>query len=336
MVRCINLQSPEVIELAKQLKTSKVLAATKLAVWQKEVGDTSAIPTATQLDYIKSPSKANAVLGTSYKPEISNTQLKTLVKIVDSLNLKMNKQGVKKRYRVETRIGTNPNAYAWVLLEFDNSIKLDKRIEKAEEQGRYGEAQRLEFMRENNSQLALFTDDITTEVKPGVEELFESNPELANEVYEALGFKQSNLEAANRVKKAEEDVKQIHKIGIDTEYEDVVKSEDKNRFHFLDTNDYKNANQKSVNIEHIYVPEKYRNKGYGLSLYIVRGEELLKEGKYLISYDQHSPEAEIVWQRLLQLGLATQSGEYGTYQYVGIQNQPTQQQKQDAQKLYTQ
>ena len=162
MVRCINLQSPEVAELAKILKNSKVITATKLAVWQKAVEDTSAIPTAAQLDYIKSPSKANVILGTSYKPEISNTQLKTLIKIVDSLNLKMNKQGVKKRYRVETRIGTNPNAYAWVLLEFDNSIKLDRRIEKAEEQGRYGEAQRLEFMRENNSQLGLFTDDITT------------------------------------------------------------------------------------------------------------------------------------------------------------------------------
>lgn len=169
-----------------------------------------------------------------------------------------------------------------------------------------------------------------------INNLFETNGDFASKIYEALGFKQSNLEAAARVKKAEEDVKQIHKIGIDTEYEDVVKSQDKNRFHFLDTNDFKNTNQKSVNIEHVHVPEKYRNKGYGLSLYIVRGEELLKEGKSLISYDQHSPEAEIVWQRLLQLGLATQSGEYGTYQYVGLKGQITSQQKQQAQQLYSQ
>ena len=31
----------------------------------------------------------------------------------------------------------------------------------------------------------------STEIKPGVSELFESNPELANQVYEALGFEQS-------------------------------------------------------------------------------------------------------------------------------------------------
>jgi hypothetical protein len=33
----------------------------------------------------------------------------------------------------------------------------------------------------------------TNTIKPGVEELFDSNPELANQVYEALGFKKSNL-----------------------------------------------------------------------------------------------------------------------------------------------
>jgi hypothetical protein len=32
-----------------------------------------------------------------------------------------------------------------------------------------------------------------SEYKPGVQELFESNPELANQVYEALGFKKKIL-----------------------------------------------------------------------------------------------------------------------------------------------
>jgi hypothetical protein len=31
-------------------------------------------------------------------------------------------------------------------------------------------------------------------IKPGVQELFNSNPELANQVYEALGFTQKNQE----------------------------------------------------------------------------------------------------------------------------------------------
>lgn len=179
----------------------------------------------------------------------------------------------------------------------------------------------------------LFIED-NQNIKEGVEELFNANPKLANQVYDVLGFMTETLK---RVEKANEDVKKIQKIGLDTEYDDIIKNQDKNRFHFLDTNIFTDNNQKSVNIEHIRVPEKYRNKGYGLSMYIVRGEELLKEGKFLISYDQHSPEAEIVWQRLLQLGLATQSGEYGTYQYIGLKNQDiTSEQKQQALQLYSQ
>jgi hypothetical protein len=54
-----------------------------------------------------------------------------------------------------------------------------------------------------------FTPQSSTSVKPGVEELFESNPELANAVYEALGFKKKNIE----------------------EYKDVV---DKQTYQYLD------------------------------------------------------------------------------------------------------
>ena len=186
----------------------------------------------------------------------------------------------------------------------------------------------------NSNTTNLQNNEISDDREKQIEELFDNNPEIANQVYSVLGYK---TEAAKRVEKANEDIKEIHKIGVDTEYEDVVKNSDKNRFHFLDTNTFTDKNQKSVNIEHVRVPEKYRNKGYGLSMYIVRGEELLKEGKFLISYDLHSPEAEIVWRRLLQLGLATRAGEYGTYQYVGLKNQEiTPQQKQQALQLYSQ
>jgi hypothetical protein len=41
-----------------------------------------------------------------------------------------------------------------------------------------------------------FIETKSIEVKPGVEELFDSNPELANQVYEALGFKVSNSSIA--------------------------------------------------------------------------------------------------------------------------------------------
>jgi len=42
-----------------------------------------------------------------------------------------------------------------------------------------------------------------TTIKPGVQELFDSNPELANQVYEALGFKKSNLELNFNINEAD-------------------------------------------------------------------------------------------------------------------------------------
>jgi hypothetical protein len=171
-------------------------------------------------------------------------------------------------------------------------------------------------------------------IKLGVQELFDSNPELANQVDEALGFKQNNIEAANRIKKAEQDLKKIHQIGIADTIEEVEKAEGK-KIIVLDTNDFKNKTQKSVAFDRIFIPEQYRKQGLGLSLYIIRGEELLKEGKHLVNYDQLSDDALQIWKRLLDLGLATQSGEYGTYQYIGLQNQLTSEQKKQALQLYS-
>jgi len=173
-----------------------------------------------------------------------------------------------------------------------------------------------------------------TTIKPGVEELFDSNPNFANQVYEALGFN-NNIEAINRIKKAEQDLKKIHEIGIADTIEEVEKAEGK-KIIVLDTNDFNNTNQKSVSFDRIVIPEQFRKQGLGLSLYIIRGEELLKEGKYLVNYDQLSDEAVQIWRRLLDLGLATQSGQYGTWQYIGLQNQITPQQKQQALQLYSQ
>ncbi len=41
-------------------------------------------------------------------------------------------------------------------------------------------------------EVPLFGDALKENIKPGVSELFESNPKLANEVYEALGFRQND------------------------------------------------------------------------------------------------------------------------------------------------
>jgi len=58
----------------------------------------------------------------------------------------------------------------------------------------------------------LETDETSTVIKPGVEELFDSNPELANQVYEALGFKQSNVEEFKGFWSRQQVVSQTNKI----------------------------------------------------------------------------------------------------------------------------
>jgi hypothetical protein len=152
-------------------------------------------------------------------------------------------------------------------------------------------------------------------------EVFARDFNLETGFYEAP-FKeetaQVTTESKNRIIKAFEDLKIINKIGLATTIKEVEQANGK-KIIALDssTND---INQKAVSFDSIYIPEEYREKGLGLSLYIIRGEELLKEGKYLVNYDELSNDAKKIWRRLLDLGLATESGYYGTWQYVGLQS----------------
>lgn len=110
--------------------------------------------------------------------------------------------------------------------------------------------------------------------------------------------------ADNRVRKAfSNDLPKIHDIGEGT---------GPDKFHFNE------GSGKYVAIDHVFIPEKYRNQGLGLSLYIVRGEELLQNDRILINQDGMSPEAYKIWNRLTELGLATQAGDHATYEYIGL------------------
>jgi hypothetical protein len=88
------------------------------------------------------------------------------------------------------------------------------------------------------------TKPIIDEIKPGVEELFDSNPELANEVYEALGFKEYSQETKNKLALTER-LKDIFKDkstvlikagkNSDAFYIDLVKTSDDRYFYFSES-----------------------------------------------------------------------------------------------------
>jgi hypothetical protein len=84
-------------------------------------------------------------------------------------------------------------------------------------------------------------DKPTQQIKPGVEELFESNPELANQVYEALRFKEysketkSKLALTERLKDLFKDKSTVlFRAGDNTDafYIDLVKTSDDRYFYF--------------------------------------------------------------------------------------------------------
>lgn len=111
------------------------------------------------------------------------------------------------------------------------------------------------------------------------------------------------IKAENRVRKAFDDLPKLHSIG---------EGEGIDNFHFMEGGD------KLVAIDSVYLPEKYRGQGLGLSLYIIRGEELLQVGKILINQDGMSSDAWKIWHRLHDLGLASQTGKHATFEYVGL------------------
>ena len=162
------------------------------------------------------------------------------------------------------------------------------------------------------------------EAKAGVSELFESNPELANAVYEALGFSQNNVEAQKR---------------IDLAYKQLDETRKYVSFEML--NDPEDAEPGDIiYIDDISTEKTQRKKGYATSTYIYIGEQLLKQGLRFQSTSKLTAE-NTIWENLYKLGLATKKESNAStigyvYEYIGLQNQITPQQKQQALQLYSQ
>ena len=149
-----------------------------------------------------------------------------------------------------------------------------------------------------------------TEVKPGVEELFDSNPELANAVYEALGF--DNLTSKVTLSKKFADTYNIVYNGKTIGTIDIPSDLEGN----------------TISIGDVNIKPEFRGKGLGVETY----KAAMKiAGKPLESF-MATDEANRVWNSLIKQGLAkkTDTG------FLTISAQITPQQKQQAQQQYSQ
>ena len=178
---------------------------------------------------------------------------------------------------------------------------------------------------------------LNTPIKQGVSELFESNPELANEVYEALGIKQG-----------------FNTKGISIKFNDgdwnIIKLNDKRigQFKFVDNG------EKDILSLSIQINEDYQNKGYGQIVHIMAADLAKKEYNKNLYSDYQNSEQEIqLLKSLAKKGYAKQTGSIGTEskEFPGTFNTTerafriktsaeiktiTPQQKQQAQQLYSQ
>ena len=80
------------------------------------------------------------------------------------------------------------DVYEKTLNSMTNSPQQQSTKDKVTTENTQGSSKQNVFSMMSNMKNPSFSSNIKGEVKPGVSELFESNPELANAVYEALGF----------------------------------------------------------------------------------------------------------------------------------------------------
>jgi hypothetical protein len=153
-------------------------------------------------------------------------------------------------------------------------------------------------------------------IKPGVEELFDSNPELANQVYEALGFNDNNFELKEN---KEAFGKEPHPEGA-TSYDIFSNGRKIGKIALFEG---KNPMIKGLNLN-----ESERNKGLGKALYKwLNYKAILKGGRLYADQEFISPDAQRVWESLNKEGLVDLTGNSPKF---------NNKQKQQALQLYSQ
>jgi hypothetical protein len=134
-------------------------------------------------------------------------------------------------------------------------------------------------------------------IKPGVEELFDSNPELANQVYEALGFNKSTFDTK----------------GISLSEETSI------GWMFIQLNNKKIGRIKFVNNGEkgqlglsIEIDEEYQNKGYGQVVHILMADLAKRDYKSKLYSDYQNSIQEIqLLNALAKKGYAEKIGNIG-------------------------
>ena len=157
-------------------------------------------------------------------------------------------------------------------------------------------------------------------VKPGVVELFDSTPELANAVYEALGLINTSEIQLDGPKFNPDNYEAIsYSVKINGEYAGAVS---------VDKDGYISS---SIGMAGVELEKEFQGKGYGTKVYIALAEQLAKEGKTLKSEafgkEDINKSANRVWKSLLNKGYAVDKGSYFEIQ---LKN------KQQALQLYSQ
>jgi hypothetical protein len=133
-------------------------------------------------------------------------------------------------------------------------------------------------------------------IKPGVQELFDSNPELANQVYEALGFKTFDTKG----------------VSLDVKDRDGWKWIKLNNKNIGEVKLVKNDRRsKEVGLS-IKLNEEYRNKGYGQIVHTLVADWAKNEFGDTLYSDFDNSKAEInTLLALTKKGFAEQIGNYG-------------------------
>ena len=202
---CLNLSNKNIAKIAKEfgeVKTSKLLDKyypNSIPTYEEFIANKSIKQ---ELGVIPI-SKVKDEIGVSFKKEISNQQLINLKKAISKTNDKI-KDFVYLLFNVK-QIG-QADLYTWGLRKVKGNLNIQAKLDRAVQQSTNTvqsnskinnlQDRVLESKKQNNQNGQGVRYSINQTIKPGVAELFESNPELANAVYSKI-LTNSGLSAEN-------------------------------------------------------------------------------------------------------------------------------------------
>jgi len=275
MAKCININHPDYIDLLQQSGLHEDILKAKISIWMDENG-VDMFPSLDELGIeavnemlSKQDLRAAKILGEAnltgiYAEQAQLEPAKTLQEIAQQA------QGI--------MIDSDGN-----VTEHPNGGQLQSLIEAGIPQSVIDKA--IEMF-PKPSQLSPISN-----MKSGVLELFESNPELANAVYEALGVEIKNFKLIPNNEKHPEDANTYDVIYNDEKIGVVALFEGKNKI-----------------IKGVKLDEKFRDKGLGKKLYKFLNLQANLQGGVLFSDpEQQSADARRLWNSLIKEGVVNRA-----------------------------